>query len=152
LFFSCRLLCSFSRNPRELWVSIVEKAYMKLNGGYDFPGSNSGIDLFALTGWIPEQIFFAAPSSSAPNSSSRGTPEKVKALDHKQTEGRAWERLKSAHSFGDCLVTIATADALTAEQEQATGLVPGHAYAVLDVREAGILKMLKVVISTQFDE
>ena len=40
-------------------------------------------------------------------------------------------------------ITIGTG-ALSSEEEQQTGLVPSHAYAVLDVREAGTLKMLKV--------
>lgn len=114
---SGRLLCSSTTDPRELWVSIIEKAYMKVNGGYDFPGSNSGIDLHALTGWIPEQIFFAEdkPSQSSSSSGKSGGGGGG-ALDHRQSEDRAWERLVSAHKFGDCLVTIATGEALTAEE------------------------------------
>lgn len=115
------LLCSqTTTRGLELWVSIIEKAYMKLCGGYDFPGSNSGVDLFSLTGWIPERIFFPK------------NPAAVK--DHETPSERAWERLYSASSYGDCLITASSTSDMSEEKATRVGLVTGHAYAVLNVR------------------
>merc|ERR1719160_1839142 len=94
-------MVSHSTAPGELWVSIIEKAYMKVNNGYDFPGSNSAIDMHALTGWIPEQ-------------------QSSNDADFKA--GRLWERLTCATRYGDCLVTVATGNLADADAEQ-LGLV-----------------------------
>jgi calpain-7 len=79
-------------------------------GGYDFPGSNSGTDLHALTGWIPERIPL----------------KELTELDWT----RAWQGLHS----GKALLSIATG-ALSEAQTERAGLVPSHAYAALDLRE-----------------
>mmetsp|Transcript_14946 Transcript_14946/g.21324 ORF Transcript_14946/g.21324 Transcript_14946/m.21324 type:complete len:675 (-) Transcript_14946:2755-4779(-) len=116
---SGNLICSHTKCSTgiELWVSIIEKAYMKLCGGYDFPGSNSGVDLFSLTGWIPERIIFP------------DNPSKIK--DFETPPERAWQRLFGANSYGDCLITVSTGSDISEEKAKEVGLVTGHAYAVL---------------------
>ncbi|CAO3568001.1 unnamed protein product [Mortierella alpina] len=116
------LMCTFSTNKNELWPSIIEKAYMKLMGGYDFPGSNSGIDLYALTGWIPEHIFI-----------------KESIFDSE----KQWKRMIHGQRNGVALVTIATGNMTDAEADR-LGLVPTHAYAVLDLKEVQGLRLLQV--------
>lgn len=117
------LLCSYSTNKNEFWISLMEKAYMKVMGGYDFPGSNSNIDLHALTGWIPERMAI----KNDPTFNSDGL----------------FEKLLTRMAKGDVLVTVATGELSDAEAER-SGLVPTHAYAVLDIKKIKNVKLLQL--------
>merc|ERR1719233_457447 len=117
-------LCSYSSYKSELWISLLEKAYMKVMGGYDFPGSNSNIDLFALTGWIPERV------AIRPNDPAFNADE-------------TFYLLLKRFSAGQCLATLATGELSDAVADRA-GLVSTHAYAVLDVREVEGVKLVKL--------
>ncbi|XP_041978772.1 calpain-7-like [Aricia agestis] len=119
-----RLLCSYSSNKNEFWVSMLEKAYMKVMGGYDFPGSNSNIDLHALTGWIPERVALRPDEAT---------------FDAEAVFANMRARLARGH----VLATAATG-ALDEPLAERAGLVPSHAYAVLDVQLVDGVKLLKL--------
>ncbi|TGO92389.1 hypothetical protein BPOR_0004g00340 [Botrytis porri] len=109
-------------NPMLLWPALIEKAYLKVRGGYDFPGSNSGTDLWIMTGWIPEQIFLRS--------------------DEIQSE-LLWKRIYKSFEFGDVMITLGTGK-LTRREEADLGLVGEHDYAILDMRESGSQRLLLV--------
>ncbi|ETO16918.1 hypothetical protein RFI_20419, partial [Reticulomyxa filosa] len=108
-----QLLCSYSTDPNEFWVSLLEKAFLKVMGGYDFPGSTSCEDLHVLTGWIPERVGFHDNTGDL----------NVETL---------FFRLESGQEHGDCLITVASKE-MSDEQADRVGLVSSHAYAVLRV-------------------
>ncbi|KAK1824550.1 cysteine protease, partial [Friedmanniomyces endolithicus] len=102
-------------NPGLLWPALIEKAYLKVLGGYDFPGSNSATDLWVLTGWIPEQVFLQSDDLE---------PD------------RFCKQILDAFDLGDVLITMGTGK-MTTETERDLGLAGEHDYAVLDLREVG---------------
>lgn len=108
-------------NPGNLWPALVEKAYLKVRGGYDFPGSNSGTDLAVLTGWLPEQ---------------------KNLHDEDVMPEELWSRVFKAFTYGDVLITIGTGK-LSKREQRHLGLAAEHDYAILDMKERdGIREML----------
>ncbi|OCH90567.1 cysteine proteinase [Obba rivulosa] len=108
------LMCVSTGFKKQLWPSLIEKAYMKLMGGYDFPGSNSGTDLHVLSGWIPEHIDLKRPDF--------------------QRE-KTWERVLQGFSDGKCVLTVGTGEKHMTIREPHISLLPAHCYAVLDLRD-----------------
>lgn len=74
------------------------------------------IDLHALTGWIPERTALRQSDSDK--------------------DGLFTTLLTRLHK-GDVLITVATGE-MSETEEQRTGLVSAHAYAVLDIRLAQV--------------
>ncbi|EPS38707.1 hypothetical protein H072_7533 [Dactylellina haptotyla CBS 200.50] len=98
--------------------SLLEKAYLKAMGGYDFPGSNSGTDLYCYTGWIPEHLFL------------KGNPADL-SLDLAEPLS-LWDRVYKTWQDGDVLMTLGTG---ALEDWEGHGLVGEHDYAIIGLQE-----------------
>ena len=105
-----------------LWPALIEKAYLKVRGGYDFPGSNSGTDLAVLTGWIPQQVFLH---------------------DDEVEPGHLWDELIEAFSNGNIFLTIGTGK-LSRREQKHLGLAAEHDYAILDMKESGHVREMLI--------
>jgi calpain-7 len=119
---SSRVLHVLDRlNPGCLWPALLEKAYLKVRGGYDFPGSNSGTDIAVFTGWIPEQIFLH--------------DEDVMPED-------LWTRIYNGFNSGGLLLTIGTGR-LPRREQRHLGLAAEHDYAILELKDtSGVRELL----------
>lgn len=62
--------------------------------------------------------------------------------DERFDNDKEFKRIHDRFHQGHCLVTIATGDISDAEAERA-GLVPTHAYALLDIRDVKVYKPRK---------
>ena len=117
------------KQPGLLWPALIEKAYLTVRGGYDFPGSNSGTDLWVLTSWIPGQIFL---QRYVLDSGLRQWTPNVFSDELEQQP--IWERLQKSFAFGDVIVTLGTGR-LSPDEEDVLGLAGEHDYAMLGMRE-----------------
>jgi len=143
-----RLLCAHSACARELWVTLLEKAFAKIMGGsYDMQGSNPGTDIFHLTGWIPETIALNGDRTAAAKA-----PE---AADARWDE--VFADAAEGKAAGRCVVCVGTselADAVPDAEARrrghiegvsvSTGLVARHAYPVLECRQLGPHRLLRL--------
>ncbi|KAB5593816.1 calpain-like protease palB [Ceratobasidium theobromae] len=119
-----RLICATTVNRAQLWPALVEKAYMKLMGGYDFPGSNSSIDLHALTSWIPEHMYLNG--------------------DDFQRE-KSWKRIYDGFINGKALLTLGTGETVTGEGRWKDILIAAHNYAIVGLEDNDVGQNLKVL-------
>lgn len=77
-----------------------------------------------MTGWIPERISLSSEQGS-------------------EAATAVFERLQNGLAMGRCLITAATGE-LSEVDEQRTGLVPTHAYAILDMQEVNGVQLVQM--------
>ena len=121
-FLGERPMYATSDEKHEIWPSVIEKAYAKFQGGYDKIEGGLCNDAFVnMTGGVGEFIQF---------SNEVGTAESL------------WETLKLYHAERYMLASGSHGTDDNEVNEE--GVVDGHAYTILDVRELDGYRLLNV--------
>eukprot|EP01043_Picozoa_sp_COSAG02_P020373 COSAG02_NODE_1004_length_15275_cov_11.955917_7_plen_394_part_00 len=142
-----RPLFAKMKDTKEIWILLVEKAYAKLKGGYEaIIGGHPGEALGLLTGGTCGHTLLANQSVGAQQA----------MLLPRPTDDFVWLTLSSKladlpNSLNGCFVGAGSVRPSVRNQEAQEkflkGIVPGHAYTVLDVMECA-----KVIHSDEEDE
>ena len=106
-----------STNGNELWVILLEKSWAKLNGNYA-----------RVIGGDPHEIFEILTNAYC---------EKIKFK--KGQEEKIWAAFENAQKKGFLVTAGTSGDTYSISMEE-VGLVPGHAYTVLGVKEVNTQK------------
>ncbi|UKJ89878.1 hypothetical protein MACJ_003132 [Theileria orientalis] len=140
------LLCAHSSDPDELWVTLFEKANVRLYGKtYSIRGTNPGIDIYHFTGWLPEIIQLPPYRYKLPVDTVSAVNHNPETLDKNDiTNMEKWNLMWNSimHNFNRnivvCLGTNQLYDVQTPNTDVegisvSSGIVSCHAYSVLDV-------------------
>ena len=101
-----------STNGNELWVILLEKAWAKLNGNYA-----------RVIGGDPHEIFEVLTNAYC---------EKIKFK--KISKEKIWSSFENAQKHGFLMTAGTSGDTYSINMEE-VGLVPGHAYTVIGLKE-----------------
>lgn len=118
------VFCRNSVDKNEMFGSLLEKAYAKLNICYEFlVGGNPKDALIDFTGGVNETLDLTRSSSKA-------------AKDRFIEPNRLWELMFKSHnlkSLSSCAANVKAGQKM--EGKQPNGLVVGHAYSLMTVYE-----------------
>ncbi|KAA6380870.1 MAG: putative cysteine proteinase [Streblomastix strix] len=114
-----------SAETGELWVTLMEKAYLRCVGnGYDSHELDFSEAAFAFSGWLPDHFF------------------KLNLIWEKEYE---WKKFMRRFKSKNIIVEVGIpTDIFPDQRNDNLGLVSNHGYAVMDVIECGKTKLLQI--------
>lgn len=122
-----KLVFAYCKDPNELWVPLIEKAYAKVHGCYKaLIGGYSHYALGDMTGFCPRLVVLK---------------EGIPGFTRNYPSNEVWEMINKYQSWG-CLMGCSIQSDPKAqhkvEHSAGDGLMFGHAYSLLDVQQVDV--------------